>query len=185
MLAGIACLGAALMITPLSAAGTSKANLTRHAIKPVDPSRTKAERPQDTVDRPQDMPEPLQDKASGSEVAPEPDPLVGRTKFDWQDQSAASEEDSEAALAREKKARDKQRMTTHVGDARPVAFQDFYPFPVPAPAAEATVSSESGSRKSLYWIGATGAALVAGVAAYFIFSGTDEPERVHTVMAIE
>ena len=156
MLAGVACFGAALMITPLSAAGNAKTHTARPAIQPVE--------------------QPLE-TASDSDVALEPDPLVGRTKFDWQAQTAASEEDSEADLAKEKRARDKQRMTTHVGDARPVAFEEFYPFPEPAPAAKV---SEPKSRKSLYWIGATGVALAAGVAAYFIFSDADEPETVQT-----
>jgi hypothetical protein len=115
--------------------------------------------------------EQTQDKVSESAVAPEPPDSATN-------ESAST---SEAALAREKQAKDKQRMTTHVGDAQPVAFHDFYPFPEPAPAAKA---SESRSRKSLYWIGAAGVALAAGVAAYFFFSGQDEPERVQTVMAI-
>lgn len=76
-----------------------------------------------------------------------------------------------AVMAREKQAKDMQRMTTHVGDPQPIAFRDIQPFPEPESAAGA---SKPKSRKSLYWIGATGIALAAGVAAYFIFS--EEPE---------
>ena len=181
VLAGIAFFGAALLITPLSAAGTAKAHKAhkaRHSVHNVEP-------PQDNVSESsvaQESPASSATESASASEAPAPDPLVGRTKFDWQTQTAASGEDADAALAREKQAKDKQRMTTHVGDAKLIAFQDFYPFPEPAPAAK---TPESKSNKSLYWIGATGVALVAGVAAYFIFSGEDEPERVQTVLAFE
>jgi hypothetical protein len=141
VLMGAIVASALVFASPLSAAGTAQASKTRHAVHSVE-----------------QRPDNVSDSATASQ-APAPDPLVGRTKFDWQD---------------------KQPMTTHVGDAQPIAFQDFYPFPEPAPSAEI---SEGKSNKSLYWIGATGAALAAGVAAYFIFSG--EPEREPTVVSIQ
>lgn len=107
--------------------------------------------------------------------APAPDSLVGRTRFDWE----VKEEEARKDAARDKQAKDKLRMKTHVGDAQPIDFQDFYPFPDPVPAKEPSVAK---SYRALYWIGATGVALVAGVAAYFIFSA--EPESEPTVLTV-
>jgi hypothetical protein len=53
------------------------------------------------------------------------------------------------------------------GFSDPLAFGEVYPIPEPEPAA---VTPEPAANKALYWIGGTGAALVAGVAAYLIFS---------------
>lgn len=96
-------------------------------------------------------------------------PLSAATDSTFIDSASATKA---ATSASETQAKDKQRMTTHVGDPQPIAFQDIRPFPEPARAAEI---SKPKSNKSLYWIGATGIALATGVAAYFIFSG--EPER--------
>lgn len=114
--------------------------------------------------------------AAIAEEAPAPDSLVGRSRFDWE----AKEDEARKDAAREKLAKDKLRMKTHVGDAQPIDFQEFYPFPDPVPAKE---PSEAKSYKTLYWIGATGVALVAGVAAYLIFSA--EPESEPTVLAVQ
>lgn len=103
------------------------------------------------------------------------DSLEGRTRFDRE----SKDEEAKEAAAREKLAKDNLRMVTHVGDAQPIDFQDFYPFPDPVPAKQ---PSKAGSNKTLYWIGATGVALAAGVAAYFIFSA--EPESGQTIVAV-
>lgn len=84
--------------------------------------------------------------------------------------TAAGADDAPPILAAE-------RMNTHVGDSQPIDFREIRPFPEPVAAAEA---SPSKSYKSLYWIGAVGAAMAA---AYFIFS--EEPESVRTELAID
>ncbi|GEM_PF-4892283 len=59
--------------------------------------------------------------------------------------------------------------------SEPSPFSQFYTFPEPQQTAAV---EETKSHAALYWIGATGAALAAGVAAWFIFS--DEPKSQKT-----
>jgi hypothetical protein len=76
--------------------------------------------------------------------------------------------------------KEKERMKVYVGDSEPASLQEFYPFPEPQAAAQPEAGAD---RKTLYWAGAAGAALVAGVAAWFIFSG--EPERQSPEYAVQ
>jgi hypothetical protein len=76
--------------------------------------------------------------------------------------------------------REKNRMIVHILNEDPVGFQEPYVFAEPKAAVEVEPESKS---HALVWIGATGAALVAGAAAWFIFSQDEPSESSHTIVA--